>query len=125
MGEHTLCAAADCDRPARSRGLCSGHYKRQQRGHDLNAPLRGYSQPFDDYVDDTGSCWTWLGAMNSNGYGRYRPRGHRDAPLLAHRVAYERANGPIPQGLHLDRVRLIRLNYVYSLDCESRAAAVV
>ena len=37
-------------------------------------------------------CIFWRGTYFSNGYGR---DGHR----LAHRVAYESANGPIPPGL--------------------------
>lgn len=38
-------------------------------------------------------CWLWTGRLHSDGYGQIRrsPR-----ILLAHRVAYEAKNGPIP-----------------------------
>lgn len=42
------------------------------------------------------SCWRWMGEINHRGYGRFMFRGVR---TVAHRVAYELAVGPIPQGL--------------------------
>lgn len=42
------------------------------------------------------SCWKWQGALVSTGYGQLRWFG-RLTP--AHRVAYELANGEIPEGL--------------------------
>lgn len=41
-------------------------------------------------------CWEWLGSKN-RGYGRYGQR-------AAHRVAYELASWPIPEGLTLDHL---------------------
>lgn len=41
-------------------------------------------------------CWEWTGAHFSNGRGSFRLRGKN---MLAHRVAYEYANGPIHDGL--------------------------
>lgn len=38
-------------------------------------------------------CWEWQGKTNDNGYGRF---GYTE---LAHRVAYEYFNGPIPEGM--------------------------
>lgn len=37
-------------------------------------------------------CWEWIGPTRFDGYGIWRSEG-------AHRVAYARANGPIPDGL--------------------------
>jgi len=49
-------------------------------------------------------CWIWLGATTHNGYGRMvmgsRSDGSRRSER-AHRVAYEQAYGPIPQGLEV------------------------
>ena len=46
-------------------------------------------------VDD---CWEWTAARNLNGYGQLfrtiSPRG-------AHRISYELANGPVPEGLEV------------------------
>lgn len=42
-------------------------------------------------------CIVWQGRLNDAGYGRIGAR-------LAHRVAYEAAVGPIPNGLELDHL---------------------
>lgn len=46
-------------------------------------------------VPETG-CWLWLGAEKGNGYGNVRV-GAGNQP--AHRVAYTKAVGPIPEGM--------------------------
>lgn len=43
-------------------------------------------------------CVIWEGRTDPNGYGRYGQSGY------AHRRAYEEANGPIPEGLHIDHL---------------------
>jgi len=43
-----------------------------------------------------GECWPWQGTMRSDGYGRFWMQGRYQR---AHRVAWELANGPIPDGL--------------------------
>jgi hypothetical protein len=41
--------------------------------------------------DNPADCWLWIGGRDPNGYGRININ-HR--AVLAHRVAYELANGP-------------------------------
>lgn len=41
-------------------------------------------------------CWEWSANSYSNGYGQFQLNGK---PHLAHRIAYELVNGPIPKGL--------------------------
>jgi hypothetical protein len=41
------------------------------------------------------SCIEWKGCVQGNGYGRVR---HNGKTHYAHRVAWEKANGPIPAG---------------------------
>lgn len=52
-------------------------------------------------VYKTGECWWWIGSVNRGGYGQFwldnRMR-------TSHRVAYELAVGPIPDGLQLDHL---------------------
>jgi hypothetical protein len=52
-------------------------------------------------------CWEWTGSDTGKGhklrYGRFRPDS-KGRLLLAHRYAYERFVGPIPEGLELDRL---------------------
>ncbi len=46
-------------------------------------------------------CWYWESALDSDGYGVFRfPWG----TFKAHRISYELANGPIPDGLTLDHL---------------------
>lgn len=40
-------------------------------------------------------CWLWMACLNSQGYGQIRIN-HRS--VLAHRVSYEAAHGPIQDG---------------------------
>lgn len=46
-------------------------------------------------------CIVWTGALNSRGYGCFGVNGKSQ---LAHRVAYEAAHGPIPEGLTIDHL---------------------
>ena len=43
-------------------------------------------------------CWLWRGALFSDGYGQLRVDGKLKK---AHRVSWEEANGPVPEGLFL------------------------
>ncbi len=47
-------------------------------------------------------CAVWTGALDRKGYARIAVGGHRNR--MAHRVAYEAAKGPIPDGLGLDHL---------------------
>lgn len=47
-------------------------------------------------VDKSGDCWVWTAAVSSKGYGRFKLNGKLVSP---HRLAWEWANGPIPDGL--------------------------
>lgn len=50
-------------------------------------------------------CVLWQAATNRGGYGIFR--GHGRA-VLAHRFAWEQANGPVPDGLQLDHLCRVR-----------------
>jgi hypothetical protein len=52
---------------------------------------------FWDKVDKTDGCWLWTAATNG-GYGIIGTRKHA-SPVRAHRVSWEIAFGPIPEGL--------------------------
>ncbi len=53
---------------------------------------------FDAKVDFSGpnGCWIWTACRQPNGYGRVAVARR---PKLAHRVSWERSNGPIPTGM--------------------------
>jgi hypothetical protein len=50
-------------------------------------------------VIETDGCWLWTGARHVTGYGYLRRT--RNQPALAHRIAWELANGPIPAGMEV------------------------
>lgn len=51
------------------------------------------------------TCTVWVGSCNSLGYGLITLDGK---PQLAHRIAYESAYGPIPDGLVIDHLCRVR-----------------
>lgn len=53
-----------------------------------------------------GECDLWTGAVQSSGYGNVQVEGRW---WLAHRLAYTRAVGPIPEGLEIDHLCRQRL----------------
>lgn len=61
---------------------------------------------FIEKYDVTDECWLWTGAIDKAGYGRIG-RGSYEV-LYAHRVAWELAVGPIPEGMHIDHLCRVR-----------------
>lgn len=60
-------------------------------------------QGFWNKVDKSGECWSWTGALDRKGYGRFHTfygtgKPHHEG---AHRVAYILTYGDIPNGLHV------------------------
>jgi hypothetical protein len=54
------------------------------------------AQRFWPKVDKSGDCWVWTASKNDRGYGHF---GRGGRTVSAHRVAWELARGPIPEGL--------------------------
>ncbi|HEY9370992.1 HNH endonuclease signature motif containing protein [Streptomyces sp.] len=54
--------------------------------------------PIADGGAHLGHCWLWT-ASKADGYGKFFLNGRL---IYAHRVSYEMANGPIPDGLQID-----------------------
>ena len=52
-------------------------------------------------------CWVWTGAPNQDGYGVFYVT--PTERVLAHRWAYERAFGPIPEGWEVDHLCNVRM----------------
>lgn len=53
---------------------------------------------FWNKVNKTATCWLWVGAKSSNGYGEFWLAGR---PQGAHRVAWQDTHGEIPGGLRV------------------------
>lgn len=63
-------------------------------------PLRRRFLTKFDFAPDSG-CWVWTGARHPQGYGLIKRKD--GVQLRAHRLAYELAHGPIPEGLQVCR----------------------
>lgn len=100
-----LCAALDCTKPVGRAQYCFMHHQRLRRHGALDLPVKRKRPTlldrFWEKVDRSGgplACWPWLGVVSDNGYGKLNNR-------YAHRVAYQLAVGPIPDGLTIDHVK--------------------
>lgn len=77
------------------------------------------SERFFIHVNVTDDCQLWTGPVN-NGYGRYwvcRDYNGRNVLRYAHVYAWERANGPVPEGKevchHCDTPLCVRLDHLF------------
>lgn len=88
--------------PAYCSRRCMGLAQRrpaQLSNAELQAKIEANSIPIP-----FSGCWVWLGAT-SRGYGNiYIGGGRTGYNERVHRVAFEIANGPIPEGLQLDHL---------------------
>lgn len=94
-----ICAVVACERRAVARGFCHSHYEYQRRtGRVPSLPIRSLTadQRFASKVDRRADgCWIWLGA--TDGGERYGSFWNGERVVRAHRWAYERLIGPIPE----------------------------
>lgn len=101
------CSIEDCWRPAYCRGWCRPHYRRWERtgnpSFDEDSRYGPQTEPefWSRFVRLPTGCWEWSGYITKTGYGRTRFGGRM---VLTHRLAYELAIGPIPDGLTLDHL---------------------
>jgi hypothetical protein len=90
------------------------HYQRWRKYGDplVVSEIHGDDDArFESYIDrdgptplhrpELGQCWLWNGERNRRGYGRFNLRRKH---VAAHRHGYERAIGPIPEGLQIDHL---------------------
>lgn len=83
----------------RRKGLKRGEPYRFIQGHYARTkPLRPLVERFWEKVSKGPGCWIWQGAIAPMGYGQISA-GRRAGALYAHRVSYELAFGPVPEGL--------------------------
>lgn len=61
----------------------------------LMAKYVSTEERFFQKVSKTGSCWIWIGALNSKGYGSFAVGGKS---MLSHRYSFLIHKGPIPDG---------------------------
>ena len=63
-------------------------------------PKKPIFERLEGFVVKTDGCWKWTGTRDAFGYGKLSGRdGRKSSPERAHRVAYEKYIGAIPEGL--------------------------
>ncbi len=103
-----LCSVGGCTKRLKTRGWCGMHYMRWLRYGDPMPGLKAKASiSVDERFDakwetdtDTGCC-PWTAYRNKDGYGQFGVNG---VVIAAHRYAYERSFGSIPEGLVIDHV---------------------
>lgn len=101
------CSVLTCLAEAHTAGFCRAHYTRWWKyGDPLHRPhpsaMERFWARFERAPD---GCWLWTGPLYSNGYGEFNFDGRN---RRAHRFAYDRLVGPIPDGLELDHLCRVR-----------------
>lgn len=98
---HSIVPCQECGEPcpkghtARPRQFCSRACRSRRDSRVFHVPL---VDRFWKYVEKSDGCWIWRGARG--GLGRYgQIVGDNREVLIASRVSWELANGPIPSGL--------------------------
>lgn len=98
------CEITGCGRRHYSKGFCQRRYLKSRRHGD---PLAGRTyqdspeEAFDAYTEPL--AWddhlVWTGGRGQSGHGRIWVKGRHEE---AHRYAWEREHGPIPDGMLVD-----------------------
>lgn len=92
------CSVDGCSQKHAAKGYCRKHYERWKKHGDPHHSATWYATPEECFEArtnkiDAEGCWEWTGYKNRGGYGVMR-LGEKVG--LAHRYAYERFVGAIP-----------------------------
>ena len=105
MNPTRICSVDGCGLPNHARNLCNAHYGRWRTYGD---PLKGYarrgrtpSETLQLRATPSGDCLIWAASLSDRGYGRIFING---VFHMAHRFAWEQANGAIPPGMYIDHI---------------------
>lgn len=100
-----ICDVEGCERKHEARGYCKMHWHRAHRSGALPPPLT-FEERFWAKVEKTDRCWIWTGDMVAgHGYGIIAMPGTQGRKRArAHRLSYEWAHGPIPNGMLVDHI---------------------
>lgn len=100
-----ICSISSCPKPTYCKGWCRRHYDRNLRlGDPLGPASFRYDDPEEAFLARSepllwSGCVVWTGHLDREGYGQVVVDGK---PVGAHRYAWEREHGPIPEGLVVD-----------------------
>lgn len=97
MKNPKMCSERGCELPFHAKGMCYPHYTEFLKTRsDVRPYFTSPEEAFEARTERQGDCIVWKGATNGSGYGNIWVTGQK---MLTHRYAWERINGPIPEGL--------------------------
>ena len=100
------CKVKGCNEMNHSRGMCRPHAERLVKygdplaGPPIQTKSRTPEEAFEKFTTWQGDCLVWTGGKVL-GYGHIYVEGKQ---LKAHRFAWSKRNGPIPEGKEIDHV---------------------
>lgn len=97
-----LCGVEGCDLRYYCRGYCKRHYSKWYKHGDPLAGGRRYATPEEKFADATerqGECLVWVERTDLERHASIWVDGKA---VGAHRYAWEREHGPIPDGTLVD-----------------------
>jgi hypothetical protein len=94
------CTVDTCERDRDGRGLCAMHYQRaRKRGQLPPLPVMDLAKRITAHLIRTpNGCLEWTGSRLPRGYGHLKAAGK---DRYAHRLTWELAHGPIPDGMYV------------------------
>lgn len=102
VAEPSVCIADECSTPTRFAELCRVHGERMRLYGRLDKlPEPSVAERFWEKVHKTETCWLWIGAISSTGYGTISIDGRRQG---AHRLSLALAGVEIPDGYDVDHL---------------------
>lgn len=101
-----ICSIPGCARAHNARGWCSAHYHRWRRtgrtGGEIRNVPSSHAESFASNVERSpNGCLVWTGSRSDTGYGRISVQGSQE---YAHRYAWEREHGAIPDDKMVDHI---------------------
>lgn len=96
------CDIPKCGRPHYGKGLCGKHYQRERKGSTserFDSPEESFLARAEPLV--WSDCIIWTGGTHPSGHGLMKLRGQM---VGAHRYAWEREHGSIPDGMQVDHI---------------------
>ena len=104
-----LCTVADCKNPRdKNRRICRQHRYRLEKYGSVDAPLTRFNALEDRLAyrtEERGECLVWTGELNRGGYPVTTYQGKK---RYVYRLTWERAHGPIPEGMQVDHTCHVR-----------------
>lgn len=103
----THCTAPDCTLERYGKkDLCRPHWRRFKRTGEIGGPVRTVIRdPEESFAARTApgddGCLVWTGPRSDTGYGRISVQGSQE---YAHRYAWEREHGAIPDDKMVDHI---------------------